>query len=43
MKYMKVYEAKGPHINKKTLTKEHQRQQSNKVSGIDKMAKDLYE
>lgn len=31
------------HINKETLIKEHQKQQNNKASGIDKMTKDLYE
>lgn len=31
------------HINKETLMKEHQKQQNNKASGIDKMTKDLYE
>lgn len=31
------------HINKETLIKEHQRQSSNKASGIDKMTKEKYE
>ncbi len=31
------------HINKETLIREHQKQQNNKASGIDKMTKELYE
>lgn len=31
------------HINKETLIKEHQRQISNKASGIDNMTKEKYE
>lgn len=31
------------HINKETLIKEHQKQNSNKASGIDKMTKEKYE
>ena len=31
------------HINKETLIKEHQKQNNNKASGIDKMTKEKYE